>query len=204
MFRRIWIGGSPCSGKSSVAESLGSALDLPVYHADEFFDQHAKRASSDSVFACITTWSPEQIFLRDIGEMLADFVKLAYEEFPMILADLSKEDYQEGVIVEGCAILPELVKPLLDSQNEALCLIPTEQFQRLHYAKRPWKDTILEQTSDPKQAWENWRIRDVQYSEVVRQQAEDVGIPIITVDETLSQDDVYRLVKSHLSIASHV
>lgn len=202
MLKRIWIGGSPCSGKSTIAERLGASLDLPVYHADNYFDQHAQRADISSVFKRINSWSPQQIFIRDTGEMLADFIALGHEEFPMILDDL--KSYKNGVVIEGCALLPELISPLIDNQNTALYLLPTESFQRFHYAQRPWINNILEQTLDPSKAWENWRARDALYTEVVKKQAEQFDLPTLTVDETLSQDSAYNLVESRLSIDARV
>ncbi len=202
MLRRIWIGGSPCSGKSTIAERLAANLGLPVYHADDYFDQHAERAQFNSVFKRISNWSPQQIFMRDTGEMLADFIALGHEEFPMILDDL--KNYKNGVIIEGCALLPELLSPLLDDQNVVLYLLPTESFQRFHYAQRPWINNILKQTSDPSQAWENWRARDALYTEVVKKQAEQFDLPTLTVDETSSQDRTYNLIESRLLIDARV
>lgn len=39
----FWLGGSPCSGKSSISEILADRFDLDVYHVDEAFKTHAQR-----------------------------------------------------------------------------------------------------------------------------------------------------------------
>ena len=38
----FWIGGSPCSGKSCIAEMLAETYGLRVYHADDAFEGHRK------------------------------------------------------------------------------------------------------------------------------------------------------------------
>lgn len=195
--RCIFIGGSPCSGKSLLAERLSQELDLPVYHADEYFDDHARQAQEGTVLRRIQSWSPEQIFRRDVAEMVMDFVTLGYEEFPMIVRDLEAEEWKRGAIVEGCALLPALVATTMTATDKAVFLIPTEAFQRYHYARRSWIHHILKQTSDSEQAWENWRVRDARFSEIVSQQAQLAALPVVVVDGGSPPDEIYSLVKSH-------
>ncbi len=37
-----WIGGSPCSGKTSIASILSEKYGLFYYQADNYFDNHLK------------------------------------------------------------------------------------------------------------------------------------------------------------------
>src|SRR4051812_44033795 len=37
----LWIGGSPCSGKSTVAAVIAAARGLPLYSCDDAFERHA-------------------------------------------------------------------------------------------------------------------------------------------------------------------
>jgi adenylylsulfate kinase-like enzyme len=39
----LWMGGSPCSGKTSIADLLADQYSLVVYHVDEMFDEHQRR-----------------------------------------------------------------------------------------------------------------------------------------------------------------
>ena len=196
--RRIWVGGSPCSGKSTLAERLASELELAAYHVDDYFYDHAKRASLNSTLKRITGWSTEQIFLRDVDEMLADFITLGYEEFPFVLDDLRQAPCKRGGIIEGCALLPECVDQVKQKGDTVLYLVASEAFQRFHYARRPWIKSILLETSRPKQAWDNWQKRDAQYAEFIKREARKYAFPVITVEEGKSLDDIYDAAKAYL------
>jgi len=183
-----------------LAERLGSELSLPVYHVDAYFDEHAEKAAEESVFARIRSWSSEQIFLRDVNDMLADFIALGYEQFPRILDDLKQEAWCDCVIVEGCALIPELVANTKGSDDKVLYLVPAESFQRFHYSNRSWIVDVLSNTSEPVQAWENWQQRDAIYSQFIMRQANHLDFPVITVDETQSIDDVYQQARVYLKL----
>ncbi len=123
--------------------------------------------------------------------MLTDFISAGQEEFPMILADLEKQLWQKDIIVEGCALLPELVMKTKKPEERVLYLVPSKEFQRETYAKRAWVKGILEQTSNPKRAWENWQTRDELYATYVKEQARAFSFPLLNIDGTLSPEDVY-------------
>src|SRR5450759_996730 len=42
-----WIGGSPCSGKSSIAEKLAARHDQRLIHTDDYLDPHTRQADAD-------------------------------------------------------------------------------------------------------------------------------------------------------------
>ncbi len=43
----LWLGGSTCAGKTSVAKRLAASHGLRVYHCDDAFEDHRKRADPD-------------------------------------------------------------------------------------------------------------------------------------------------------------
>jgi adenylylsulfate kinase-like enzyme len=43
----LWMGGSPCSGKTSIADLLADQYSLVVYHVDEMFDEHQRRVTGE-------------------------------------------------------------------------------------------------------------------------------------------------------------
>ena len=43
----LWMGGSPCSGKTSIADLLADQYRIVVYHVDEIFDEHRKRVTQE-------------------------------------------------------------------------------------------------------------------------------------------------------------
>lgn len=188
----VWIGGAPCAGKSLLAERLSVDLHFPVYHADEHFDEHAQQVDRGTVLKRISGWSPEQIFLRNVEQMVADFVSVSYDEFPLILKDLEATEWNHGAIVEGCALLPELVSASMMEADSAVFLVPTEDFQRHHYALRPWIHDLLSKTSNRQAAWENWRARDARFADVVIEQAIEANLPVVEVDGKLTLDQIHN------------
>ncbi|MCA9838379.1 MAG: hypothetical protein KC422_15795 [Trueperaceae bacterium] len=197
--RRIWLGGSPCSGKSGLADRLARELGLAVYHADDYFYHHASLASSGSTLARLASLSPEAIFLRDHETMLADFIAAGQDEFPFILADLAKKS-DNTVIIEGCALLPHWVAQAKTAQDAVFYLVAEESFQRRTYAKRPWVKEVLEQTSTPETAWDNWQHRDAQYARFIAKEAQKHTFPVLSIDGGLTAEEVYFWVLTRLVI----
>jgi dephospho-CoA kinase len=49
LFSQAYIlGGSPCSGKSTIAEMFSNQYDFPCYKADDHESEHMSRARPDS------------------------------------------------------------------------------------------------------------------------------------------------------------
>ena len=46
MKNTMWIGGSPCCGKSSVAEILRDRFGLNYYKCDDHFDRHLQQGAA--------------------------------------------------------------------------------------------------------------------------------------------------------------
>ncbi|HEX2863964.1 MAG TPA: hypothetical protein VHN99_05310, partial [Deinococcales bacterium] len=82
-----WLGGSPCSGKSSAAAILAERHGMRVYSCDAAFDDHARRAPEGSRLRGLLGADLGRLFSRPPGE-LARLELAAYAtEFPLILED---------------------------------------------------------------------------------------------------------------------
>lgn len=46
MINTYYIGGSPCSGKSTIAEILSERYDLYYFKVDDFLDKYTKMGAS--------------------------------------------------------------------------------------------------------------------------------------------------------------
>ena len=195
---RVWLGGAPCSGKSTVAELLAVQLSLPVYRADSFFTVHGKSAPAGSVLNRIAASSFALNFQRPVDAMLQDFVSASREEVPLIDADLSAPHWRNGAIVEGCALLPSAVRTVASPGDAAVFMLPTEQFQREAYRARPWAAGLLAEVPDPALVWENWRQRDVAFANLVGAEARTLGLPVVIIDGTRSVYEVAALVHAHV------
>lgn len=177
-----WLGGSPCSGKTSIARQLAAQLDLELYICDEHFPRHVAGASpvKQPTLARIASLSWEQVFMAPVEEQVARTLAAYREEFALILADLATND--EPLIAEGAALMPELLAGVAGALERAAWVIPDESFQRQTYARREWIQGILAETSDPEQAFENWMARDAVFAQTIQAQAAGLGRQVLVVN----------------------
>ena len=84
--------------------------------------------------------------------------------------------------------MPHLVKELECPTSSYLCLTPIADFQKKHYTQREWVPYILEGTTNPEQAFENWMQRDILFAQMVRQEAVLLGYPSLITDGSQSEN----------------
>jgi hypothetical protein len=198
-----WIGGSPCSGKSSIADALCARHNLHYYKCDDHFDRHWQLAAPDEqpVLHALRGMNWEQIWMRPVADQITDEIAAYHEQFPLILADLRALPVDRPILVEGAALLPELVAPLLSAPERGIWIVPTPDFQLHHYRQRPWIHDILQHCSDPDQAFQNWMSRDVGFAEAVLAQAAERDLRSVVVDGAVSLAEHTTLVEKHFGLA---
>ena len=182
----LWMGGSPCSGKSSIAEILAKRHGLHVYKCDDAFWKHAKCVDpvKHPTFHRMTRMTWDELWMRPAAVQIADEFACYREQFGMIVDDLLALPRSTPIIAEGAALLPELVSGLLSDRSRAVWVVPTESFQREHYTpeKRPFINDILARCQNPTQAFANWMNRDVGFAKRVAEQAQALDLKVLTVD----------------------
>lgn len=179
-----WIGGSPCAGKSTIAKHLVEEFSLNFYQCDYHWDDHTSHAdlSDDSLLRRFKHLSYEQIFMRPVDVQVKTVIEAYQEEFPLILDDLAKFPTDKLLLVEGAALQPDLVVPLLTQSNHAIWIVPTEEFQRTTYNKRDWMHAIAGQTHNPEVAIDNWMSRDARYAKWIDARVKHHQQAMILVD----------------------
>ena len=62
-----YIGGSPCAGKSSVAEILSKKHDLYYFKTDDFLDRYMQTGARKGYSVCrkVTSMNAEQVWMRE-------------------------------------------------------------------------------------------------------------------------------------------
>jgi dephospho-CoA kinase len=179
-----FIGGSPCAGKSTICDLLATRHGWKTYHCDEHYDAHlelAKPGSTLSKFQNLT-WL-EAFTSRSLETMIHDELEANRELGVLALEDLRRID--SPVIAEGMAFMPQLLVKL-EPGVRAVYLIPSESFQREHYAKREWAQSLLAITDDPKDVFEKWMARDAANARTIANQARAFGFPVLKIDDSLS------------------
>lgn len=198
-----WLGGSPCVGKTTLANRLAKRLDWRVYHEDEHNKDHAARATLEHqpVLYRLSRLRGDALWLRPAEEQIRAEIEYSRQTFDLVLEDVTRlaAESDQPLIVEGCSTHPNLIASLLPDKRHAFWLIPTEAFQLQHYSQRPWVKRVLDTTSDPGRAWSNWMARDAAFACWLAQDVQRHAMPWRLVDGSLTLDDMEALLVSHFT-----
>ena len=195
----FWLGGSPCSGKSSISRIMAGRFDLDVYHVDEALETHMKRL--DPVHhPALTKWresSWDERWMQPIDNLVQDVIACYREHFALIREDILEMPKRKSLLVEGSALLPRPVAGVLKERSHAIWILPAADFQIAHYAEREWAWEIVAQCSDPEVAFHNWMERDIRFAEWVEAEAVLLDLPILRVDGNRTLEENAEAVAEH-------
>src|SRR6266511_1540576 len=181
------------AGKSTTARRIAAQLGLRLYATDDVMSEHAARSTPEhcpflSQFAAMDM--DERWVNRPPATMLETFPWFRGEGFDLIIEDLLRLPREPCVIVEGFRLLPRLVQPLLAVSDHAVWLLPTPGFRRVALESRGslWK--IARKTSKPERALHNLLERDRMFTERLYEEANHLGVRVIEIDTTMTEDDL--------------
>lgn len=197
-----YIGGSPCSGKSTIAEALSKKYNLHYFKVDDYLEKYMKMGASNKKAICLKAdaMNPEQIWMRDPLVQCEEELLIYEEIFEFILEDLKRIDCKNGIITEGAAYLPKLVKSLDIPFKRYISITPSKEFQIFHYSKREWVPYVLAECSNKEKAFENWMNRDVLFAEAVQQQCKELGYVSLINNGELKVEELISKVVSHFGL----
>jgi 2-phosphoglycerate kinase len=194
-----WLGGPPCSGKSSVSEILAGRFDLDVYHADEAFKTHARGLDPvrQPTLAkwCSGRW--DELWMQPVDKLVQDAIACCREHFALIRADVLATPKRKPLLVEGTALLPGQVAGLLPKKNHALWLITSADFRREHYPERQWVREIVGQCRHPEAAFGNWLERDAGFVEWLEAEVSALNLQSFKVVEGRTVEETAEAVAAH-------
>jgi len=198
----FWIGGSPCSGKSTVAATLAGPYGLTVYTCDDAVERHVRLAGPDRapVMHRLANASCDELWMRPLEQQISEEIRFYEEEFPFILNDLLALPGDCPVIAEGAALMPRLLEGIGIVPGRSIWLVPAPAFQCEHYERRDWRHDTLAGCSDRDQAWANWMARDIGFARHVADEAAALGRTCIVVDGTRPLDAICDEVRRHLGL----
>ena len=204
LFSRAYIlGGSPCSGKSSLAEMLSTAYGFRYYKVDDHDQAHLQRCQSQlqPVMVKYASLSWNEVWSQPVGQLLADELACYRERFQFILDDLRQLDPRVPVLLEGAAFLPELIDQFSPDRQRVLFMVPEVEFQVWHYRQRPWIGQILNECQHPEQAFEHWMKRDELFGQEVIRQAAAYGFSVMRVDGSLDIDATFAALRVRFGLS---
>lgn len=195
-----YIGGSPCAGKSTVAELLAQKYDLYYFKVDDFLDKYMEQAAVyGGVCAKLMTLSGDGIWMRDPVLQCAEEFAYYDEVFPFVQADL-RAIASDAVITEGAAFVPQLMHKIGVPQDRYISITPTPEFQVEHYRQRPWVPHILRECREPDEAFARWMRRDMLFAEDVQRQCAQFRYASIVNDGYISIDEMCAAVERQFGL----
>ena len=188
-----WIGGGSGAGKSTTARRIAAWHGLHLYATDDVMPDHASRSTPQDCpfltkFAAMDM--DERWLYRSSQTMLETFHWFRGEGFGLIVEDLLGLPRKRRVIVEGFRLLPRFVQPFLAVPDHAVWLLPTTDFRRAAFDSRGSLWQIARKTTDPERALHNLLERDRMFTERLCEEAKQLGLRVIAVDNTMSEDDL--------------
>lgn len=198
-----YIGGSPCSGKSTIAELIVAKHDFTYYKLDDFIFPYMQQAadSGKPISTAQLSMDFEQMWMRDPKLQAQEEFAIYAELFPYALKDIAALNSEKPIIAEGAGFYPELIEKQGIPANRYLCIVPTERFQRENYAKREWIGEHLKGCSKPSTAFDNWMCRDALFAAEVLNQAKRFGYASISVDGKSTIAENYDVVINTFELA---
>ena len=182
--KTFFIGGSPCAGKSTLADLFAQKHGIGVYHCDEYYTQHLERATSEQpTLKIFQTRSWLEVMTRPLPDMVRDELQANLELSVLALEDVRQ--FERPCIAEGMPFMPDVMAKL-ELTVKPVYLTPTPEFQREQYAKREWAWQLLAQTSDPNTVFDAWMTRDTQTAQFVKSRAQTLGFAVLEVDGSIS------------------
>ena len=199
-----YIGGSPCAGKSSVAEILSQKYGLYYFKTDDFLDRYMQTGARKGYSVCrkVTSMNAEQVWMREPLLQCREEFDIYREIFEFVAADLDRIEWKGGIITEGAAYLPELMKQSGVPGSRYIAITPTKEFQVTHYRKRDFVPLVLEGCSDKEAAFLNWMDRDVLFAQEVRRQCHKENYVSVINDGNMDLDELAGLTAVHFGFKS--
>lgn len=187
--KALYLGGSPCSGKSTLMRAL-AAHGWRGDSLDDRLDKWMHRAADEGKPHCTAYFSlsPDGVWMRPPASQCEDELGIYREIAPYVKEHLRA--LEPPFIAEGAALLPELLQNIHVPQRQALFLFPVPQFQIEHYRRRPWVPSVLKGCADTAAAFDRWMERDILFARQVARQAEAAGYRTVWVDGTRTPEQL--------------
>ncbi|MCR1843209.1 shikimate kinase [Murimonas intestini] len=197
-----YMGGSPCSGKSTAAKILAERYGLYYFKVDDYLEKYTNDGAAAGMEICSrqSKMSPEEIWMREPSLQCREELQFYGEIFDFIMQDLEAVSKGRDIITEGAAYLPCLMKKRDISGNRYLAVVPAKDFQISHYAQREWVPYVLEGCSDVQKAFDNWMERDCLFAEEVKRQCIQNGYLSFVNDGQTEIEGVVQMVSCHFGL----
>jgi hypothetical protein len=195
----LWLGGSPCAGKSSISDALAVKYQTIAYHFDRMEPQHIARSDATTnpeLMAFLALAMDQRWLRRSPDEMARNAIASWKARFPLVLEDLHALPADRLIVAEGPGLFPDIVAPLLTNSRQAVWLVTSEA---LCTAVRQQRGGSALGTSDPALAVRNIIARDLLMAHYVKQETDARRLTCYEVDGGRSLARMTDLVEQHFA-----
>lgn len=199
-----WLGGSACAGKTSIATRLAGRYSVGLYHCDERFVEHRRRADPDRHprFCRIMDLEPAELFGQPLEVQVEQLRGFYEEELEMVVEDVAAPDSQTPLLVEGAGLLPTVLGESLAAAHDAIWLIATAEFRRSVYRRRGSRvEELLAGLPEPESMFDRWMRRDDEWALWLQARATERGFKTVTVDGSRTVADLADEVAAWLALS---
>ena len=192
-----YIGGSPCSGKSTVAEALAAQYGLAYFKADDYLEDFTARGAAEGMPVCqrILRMTANETWMRPPAVQCQEELDFYREILPFVMEKLAEVNASR-IIAEGAAFLP----CLMTEAAHYIAITPSREFQLSRYSQRPWVPHVLQDCTDKELAFANWMERDALFAEEVRRKCTQLGLPHLLTDGSVSPQERLRQVATQFHL----
>lgn len=196
-----YIGGSPCSGKSTVAQMLAERYGLMYFRVDDYLDEMIDVGAAMELPVCqrIRSMTADETWMRDPQIQCREELDIYAEIAPMAAEKLSRLP-PGRIVAEGAAFLPMLMRQQGVPGLRYIAITPTKEFQITRYSQRLWVPHVLRDCSDREAAFANWMARDALFAEEVRRQCAELGYASLLTDGSVSEEARLAQVAGHFGL----
>jgi len=139
----IFITGSACSGKTTIAKSISDKFGLRCYQEGFFRQKHFESLSSENRMLSLTNEERKEILTNSHAGIICDyFEKSAEEETELILMDLVYLSFNDVVVTD--VIIPPQILNKIAKPEQVLMLTSTEERIRRDFFEREDKASLRE------------------------------------------------------------
>ncbi len=197
-----YIGGSPCSFKTAIADKISSDFGFRTYNSDNHIERYLeigakKRNKTLKKMRKVSVL--EQWFL-DLDVQVANEVELYTYAGKVIRGDLKRFYKNKNIVVEGCPIIPSFIDRNKIDPSNYIVFIASKSFERSVFEQREYINRYLNLTKDPELAFENWLKRDELIASYYKEECEKYGYKYIEVSAKTSFDELYTQVIEHFGL----
>lgn len=202
----MWIAGSPCSGKSTISHTITRIYVFLDYHVDALARNHFARriAAGDAGATVFMKMNMNQRWIeRSVETLIQETLESWTRDFHLVIEDLLAMPKESIIVAEG-NFFPASVAPYLSQPHQAIWLVPTDTFcerarrqKRAALIERQKRHGVYNEGSNPEKRLQNIIARDQQLARYVKQQAEELHLPLYEVDGNRSLEEMTDLVERH-------